>query len=178
MTPPAISQASRDILRAPKILRYGIYQSHRVLADAIGGNKAERRPRTGKERLAATQHHGMEVEPILINKTKIALIPGTLYLIVSCVIPSVSSSGRSPKPFVRVFRCRSRPFATQIGRRTTLSPGRLATDRRAAGPAGCAGPQPTTQGRTQTPGGWRVPERQWAAHPAPPNRPKIRPRRR
>ena len=37
----------------------------------IGGNKAERRPRAGKEWLAATEHDGVEVESILINKTKV-----------------------------------------------------------------------------------------------------------
>jgi hypothetical protein len=37
----------------------------------MGGNKAERRPRAGKEWLAATKHDGVEVEAILINKTKV-----------------------------------------------------------------------------------------------------------
>ena len=48
-----------------------VRQSNRVLANAVGGNKAERRPRAGEEWLAATKHDGVEVESILIDKTKI-----------------------------------------------------------------------------------------------------------
>jgi len=48
-----------------------VRQPNRVLSDGIGGNKAERRSRTGEERLAATKHDGAEVESILINKTKL-----------------------------------------------------------------------------------------------------------
>ncbi|MDF2813045.1 MAG: hypothetical protein K0S56_4076 [Microvirga sp.] len=48
-----------------------VRQSHHVLADVIGGNKAEGWPRAGEERLAATKHDGVEVESIFINKTKV-----------------------------------------------------------------------------------------------------------
>jgi hypothetical protein len=48
-----------------------VRQPNRVLANGIGGNKAERRPRADKEWLAATKHDGVEVESILINKTKV-----------------------------------------------------------------------------------------------------------
>jgi hypothetical protein len=66
-------------LTTPRLHRTGgvaqsgrdVRQPNRVLANGIGGNKAERRPRAGKEWLAATKHDGVEVEPILINKTKV-----------------------------------------------------------------------------------------------------------
>ena len=40
-------------------------------SNSIAGHKAERRPGAGEEWLAATQHDGVEVESILIDKTKI-----------------------------------------------------------------------------------------------------------
>ena len=52
-------------------LSRNVRQPHHVLANAIGGNKAEWWPRAGEEWLAATQHDGVEVEPILIDKTKV-----------------------------------------------------------------------------------------------------------
>jgi len=55
-----VAQSGRDVR-----------QPNRVLANGIGGNKAERRPRAGKEWLAATKHDRVEVESILINKTKV-----------------------------------------------------------------------------------------------------------
>jgi hypothetical protein len=48
-----------------------IRQPDHVLANSIAGHKAERRPGAGEEWLAATQHDGVEVESIFINKTKI-----------------------------------------------------------------------------------------------------------
>ena len=48
-----------------------VRQPNRVLANGIGGNKAQGRPRAGKEWLAATKHDGVEVESIFINKTKV-----------------------------------------------------------------------------------------------------------
>src|SRR6266850_1983078 len=48
-----------------------VRQPNHVLANSIAGHKAERRPGAGEEWLAATQHDGVEVEPILINETKI-----------------------------------------------------------------------------------------------------------
>jgi hypothetical protein len=44
---------------------------NRVLANQIGGHKAERRPGAGEEWLAVTKHDRAEVESILINKTKV-----------------------------------------------------------------------------------------------------------
>jgi hypothetical protein len=41
------------------------------IANEIAGHKAERRPGAGEEGLAATKHHGAEVESILINKAKV-----------------------------------------------------------------------------------------------------------
>src|SRR5208337_4990740 len=48
-----------------------VRQPNHVLANSITGNKAERRPGAGEEWLAATKHDGVEVESILINKTKV-----------------------------------------------------------------------------------------------------------
>ena len=52
-------------LRLPALSGSGICQSDRVCADDIGGNKAEPRPGPREERLAATEHDGVEVKPIL-----------------------------------------------------------------------------------------------------------------
>jgi hypothetical protein len=52
-----------------------VRQPDRVLADQIAGHKAERRPGAGEEWLAATKHDGVEVESILINKTKVGQAP-------------------------------------------------------------------------------------------------------
>jgi hypothetical protein len=48
-----------------------VCQPYRVPADQVAGYKAERWPRASEEWLAAAKHDGMEVESILINKTKI-----------------------------------------------------------------------------------------------------------
>src|SRR5580704_10671273 len=48
-----------------------VRQPNHVLANEIAGDKAQRRPGAGEEWLAATKHHGAEVESILINKTKV-----------------------------------------------------------------------------------------------------------
>jgi len=48
-----------------------VRQPNHVLANRIAGHKAERRPRGGEEWLAATKHDGVNVESILINKTKV-----------------------------------------------------------------------------------------------------------
>src|SRR5215470_17779288 len=50
---------------------WDIRQSNRILANGIGGNKAERRPWAGKEWLAATEHDGVDVKSILINQAKV-----------------------------------------------------------------------------------------------------------
>src|SRR5207249_6124807 len=52
-------------------LSRNVRQPNHVLANVIGGNKAERWPRAGEERLAATKHDGVEVESILIDVTKV-----------------------------------------------------------------------------------------------------------
>src|SRR5476649_2240906 len=46
-------------------------QPDRVLANAIAGDKAERRPGAGEEWLAATKHDRVQVESILIDKAKV-----------------------------------------------------------------------------------------------------------
>jgi hypothetical protein len=66
-----ISDASAQSVEQVARLSRNVRQPNRVLANGIGGNKAERRPRAGKEWLAATKHDGVEVESILINKTKV-----------------------------------------------------------------------------------------------------------
>ena len=48
-----------------------IRQPDRVLADAIAGDKAERRPGAGEEWLAPTKHDGVEIEPVFIDQTEI-----------------------------------------------------------------------------------------------------------
>ena len=63
--------AAGAVRRARRAIKQEVRQPNRVLANGIGGNKAERRPRAGKEWLAATEHDGVEVESILINKTKV-----------------------------------------------------------------------------------------------------------
>jgi hypothetical protein len=48
-----------------------VRQPDHVLADSIAGHEAQRRPRAGEERLAATQHDGMEVQSILVDEAKV-----------------------------------------------------------------------------------------------------------
>ena len=48
-----------------------VCQPYRVLADQVAGHKAERWSRASEERLAAAKHDGVEVESILIDKTKV-----------------------------------------------------------------------------------------------------------
>jgi len=48
-----------------------VRQPNHVLGNEIAGHKTERRPGAGEEWLAATKHDGVEVESILINKTKV-----------------------------------------------------------------------------------------------------------
>ncbi len=48
-----------------------VRQPDHVLANSIAGEKPERRPGAGEEWLATTEHDGVEVESILIDKTKI-----------------------------------------------------------------------------------------------------------
>jgi hypothetical protein len=56
-----------------RVARLGrnVGQPDHVLANQIAGHKAERRPGAGEEWFAATKHDGVEVESILINKTKV-----------------------------------------------------------------------------------------------------------
>jgi hypothetical protein len=65
-----LTRSAQSVGRVARLSR-NVRQPNRVLANGIGGNKAERRPRAGKEWLAATKHDGVEVESILINKTKV-----------------------------------------------------------------------------------------------------------
>ena len=48
-----------------------VRQPYHVLANQIAGHKAERRAGAGEEWLAATKYDWMEVDSILINKTKV-----------------------------------------------------------------------------------------------------------
>ena len=65
-----LTRRRKSVGRAARLSR-NVRQPNRVLANGIGGNKAERWPRAGKEWLAATEHDGVEAELILINKTKV-----------------------------------------------------------------------------------------------------------
>ena len=65
--PDASAQSVGRVARLSRNVR----QPNHVLANEIAGHKAERRPRAGEEWLAATKHDGVEVESILINKTKV-----------------------------------------------------------------------------------------------------------
>ncbi len=53
------------------MIRQNVRQPDRVLAESIAGHKAERRTRAGEEWRAATKHDRVEVEPILVDKTKL-----------------------------------------------------------------------------------------------------------
>lgn len=63
--------------RAGGIARSGrdVRQPNRVLANGIGGDKAERRPDAGEVRLAAAKHERAEVETILVDKTELGETP-------------------------------------------------------------------------------------------------------
>src|SRR5882762_5097012 len=63
-------QLDGPVGRVPSSCR-NVRQPDHVLANSIAGHQAERRPGAGEEGLAATQHDGVEVESILIDKTKI-----------------------------------------------------------------------------------------------------------
>ena len=65
--PDASAQSVGRVAR----LSGNVRQPNHVLANSIAGNKAERRPGAGEEWRAATKHDGVEVESILINKTKV-----------------------------------------------------------------------------------------------------------
>jgi hypothetical protein len=60
----------RPVERVARLSR-NVRQPNHLLANSIAGHKAERRPGAGEEWLAATKHDGVEVESILINKTKV-----------------------------------------------------------------------------------------------------------
>jgi hypothetical protein len=65
--PDASAQSVGRVTRLSRNVR----QPNHVLANQIGGHKAERRPGAGEEWLAATKHDGVEVKSILINETKV-----------------------------------------------------------------------------------------------------------
>src|SRR5579883_3442328 len=48
-----------------------VRQPNYVLGNSIADHKAERRPGAGEERLATTEHDRVEVDSILVNKTKV-----------------------------------------------------------------------------------------------------------
>lgn len=62
--------SAQSVWRDARLSR-NVCQPNHVLANVIGGIKAERWPRAGEEWLAATKHDGVEVEPVLIDKTKV-----------------------------------------------------------------------------------------------------------
>ena len=62
--------AGSDARQVARLSR-NVGQPDRVLVNQIAGHKAERRPWAGEEWLAATKHDGVEVESILIDKTKV-----------------------------------------------------------------------------------------------------------
>jgi hypothetical protein len=63
----ASAQSVEQVARLSRKVR----QPNHVLANQIAGHKAERRPGAGEEWFAATEYDRMEVESILINKTKV-----------------------------------------------------------------------------------------------------------
>ena len=65
--PDASAQSVGRVARSSRNVR----QPNRVLADQIAGHKAEQWSGAGEEWLAATEHDGVEVEPILIDETKV-----------------------------------------------------------------------------------------------------------
>src|SRR5262249_9137807 len=65
-------------------------QPNCVLANWIAGYKAERRPGAREEGLAAAQHDGVEVEAILINKTKVGQASRQVWS-ADCNLPNVLS---------------------------------------------------------------------------------------
>jgi hypothetical protein len=67
----AHSDASVQSVGRVARLSGNVGQPDHVLGNEIAGYKAERRPGTGEERLAATEYDGMEVKSILINKPKV-----------------------------------------------------------------------------------------------------------
>lgn len=62
--------SAQSVWRDARLSR-NVGQPNHVLANVIGGNKAEWWPRAGEEWFAVTKHDGVEVESILINKTKV-----------------------------------------------------------------------------------------------------------
>ena len=63
-------ESAQFVGRAARLSR-NVCQPKSVLANAIAGRKAERRPGAGEEWRAATKHEGAEIESILINKAKV-----------------------------------------------------------------------------------------------------------
>ena len=66
---------SRHPKPACRGLSRNVCQPDRVLADGIGGNQAQPRSRAGKERLAATQHLGVQVQAILVDEAEVGQAP-------------------------------------------------------------------------------------------------------
>src|SRR5262249_47104307 len=67
-----------------------VRQPNCVLTNWIAGHKAERRPGAGEEGLATAQHDGVEVEAILINKTKVGQASRQVWS-ADCNLPNVLS---------------------------------------------------------------------------------------
>ena len=56
--------------RSSSASRGDVGQPDHVLADAVRGDEAQRRPRAGEVRLAAAEHVGPEVEPVLVDQRR------------------------------------------------------------------------------------------------------------
>src|SRR5262245_36510257 len=65
-----------------------VRQPNCVLANWIAAHKAEWRPGAGEEGLASTQHDGVEIEAILINKTKVGQASRQVWS-ADCNLPNV-----------------------------------------------------------------------------------------
>src|SRR5262249_46986229 len=81
--------SAQSVGRVASLCR-NVSQPNCVLANWITGHKAERRPGARKERLAAAQHDGVEVEAILINKTKVGQASRQVWS-ADCNLPNVLS---------------------------------------------------------------------------------------
>jgi hypothetical protein len=63
-------EAAQSVGRAAQLSR-NVDQPNHVLDNQLAGRKTKRRPRAGEVGLAMTQHHGMEVDSVFINKARV-----------------------------------------------------------------------------------------------------------
>src|SRR6266567_5125739 len=62
--------SAQSVGRVARLSR-NVRQPNHVLGNSIAGHQAERRPGAGEEWPATTEHDGVEVDSILVNKTKV-----------------------------------------------------------------------------------------------------------